>query len=182
MTVTLLFEDNRTGLCEKCTRLLRLSPCRWTPKDGGAERTVWLCARDWPEADQLPDSDLSGWLPVRPDGWTPFPQLAIGAEPVRLQAVRFKCPYCPKSWSKRGPAAEHISRCWLNPGIRGCKTCIHHQPAYTAPAASWCEPGRQCSCNDMDEHCSHEDGPETLAEPIAACPLWKSRIKEVAAR
>lgn len=177
MTVTLLLEANRSGLCEKCTRLLPLSPVGWKSDGDDAEHTAWLCARDWPKADQLPDTDLSDWLPVRPDGWTPFPVLDAAAEPVALQVVRFLCPFCRRGHGKKSAAVDHIGRCWWNPGIRGCKTCRFYQAAYTAPASSWCEPGRQCSCNDSEESCWHENGPE-LSEPIAGCPLWRDRDEE----
>ncbi|MEV8610200.1 hypothetical protein AB0383_20125 [Amycolatopsis sp. NPDC051373] len=45
--------------------------------------------------------------------------------PIELQVTRFKCPFCPKSYSKRTPAQAHIDRCWTNPGARSCKTCVH---------------------------------------------------------
>lgn len=48
-------------------------------------------------------------------------------EPVRLQVVRFKCPFCPRSYARKKPAVEHIARCWRNPGLRSCLSCTFHE-------------------------------------------------------
>lgn len=49
----------------------------------------------------------------------------VSSEPVRVQVVRWRCPFCNRSHSGRVRAREHIARCWLNPAARSCKTCAH---------------------------------------------------------
>jgi hypothetical protein len=47
-------------------------------------------------------------------------------EPVEIVVKRFQCPHCPRSYSARKAAREHVQRCWYNPAARGCKTCVHY--------------------------------------------------------
>lgn len=47
------------------------------------------------------------------------------SDPTAISVVRYRCPYCRKSWSSRSAAEAHIARCWYNPEVRGCKTCVH---------------------------------------------------------
>lgn len=93
-------------------------------------------------------------------------------EPIKTTVVRYKCPHCNRHHSKRKAAVEHIARCFLNPANRTCRTCKFHCQAYFSAPTDWCEPGRQCACNDMDEHCAVQDV-ETEAFPVVACPLWE---------
>jgi hypothetical protein len=94
------------------------------------------------------------------------------AVPVRIQVTRFACPFCSRSRAKQGATAEHILRCWKNPANRTCKTCVHYQAPQTG---SPCVPGRHCTCNDWDEACTADDGPEPDEFPVVACPLWEGR-------
>lgn len=48
---------------------------------------------------------------------------------LELRVIRYQCPYCNRSWSKRTPAETHIARCWRNPATRSCKTCVNFCPA-----------------------------------------------------
>ena len=48
---------------------------------------------------------------------------------IRLKVVRFQCPHCHRTHSKRAAADAHIARCWRNPQARACKTCAHFTPA-----------------------------------------------------
>lgn len=99
------------------------------------------------------------------------------AGPIRTTVVRWKCPYCNRHHSRKARAVSHIDRCWKSPANRTCRTCRFHAEAYTAPSSSWCFPGRQCDCNDMYEHCQHENGPELEPGqfPVVGCPLWELR-------
>jgi len=93
------------------------------------------------------------------------------AAPIRTTVVRYKCPHCRRHHARRADAVDHITRCWLDPANRTCRTCEHHAKAYTAPASAWCEPGHHCTCNDMDEHCTVDLEPERF--PVVLCPLWQ---------
>lgn len=47
------------------------------------------------------------------------------SEPIEIQVVRFVCPHCHRGHSKRAPCVGHIGRCFSNPEVRACKTCVH---------------------------------------------------------
>ncbi|MFF8589968.1 hypothetical protein ACF061_00770 [Streptomyces sp. NPDC015220] len=38
-----------------------------------------------------------------------------------------------------------------------------------------CIPGLDCGCDSWPEACCHQDGPETLNQPITNCPHWEAR-------
>lgn len=97
------------------------------------------------------------------------------AEPIATTVKRWKCPHCNRHFSRKPSAIAHVERCWLDPAKRTCRTCVHHVRAYTAPASDWCFPGRQCDCNDMDEHCDAPaaDPDAELVFPVIGCPLWE---------
>lgn len=64
-------------------------------------------------------------------------------------ALRWKCPFCRKSWSSKARANEHVKTCWLDPANQTCKTCTHHVPA----EAGGCTERGGCQCQDIEEHC-----------------------------
>ncbi|MDX5568444.1 hypothetical protein PYK79_41315 [Streptomyces sp. ID05-04B] len=81
---------------------------------------------------------------------------------IRLQVVRFQCPHCRRTHSKKAAAEAHIARCWSNPAARGCKTCVHFTPA--DPDGPYPEhPG-------WPEQC--EEGRKLLSGLHAGCPKW----------
>lgn len=98
------------------------------------------------------------------------------SDPIRTTVVRWKCPHCNRHHSRRPEAVAHVARCWLNPATRSCRTCKFHCQAYFSAPTDWCEPGRQCACNDMEEHCAAGVEPETF--PAVDCPLWELRVAE----
>ena len=87
--------------------------------------------------------------------------------PAPITVTRHQCPHCRRyTRAKRERVEEHMGRCWQNPAARGCKTCVHFEPA--DPDGPYPEhPG-------WPEGCRHEDGPE-LERPIVGCPLWELR-------
>jgi transcription elongation factor Elf1 len=93
------------------------------------------------------------------------------AEPIPTMVKRYKCPHCNLHLSVKKKAVEHVARCWLDPAKRACRTCKFHRRAYYSAPTDWCEPGRRCGCNDMDEHCAA--GAEPEAFPVVDCPLWE---------
>lgn len=46
-------------------------------------------------------------------------------EPAKRLVVRWGCGYCRRSYSSRTRTVEHMGRCWYNPAVRSCKTCVH---------------------------------------------------------
>lgn len=64
-------------------------------------------------------------------------------EPIKFTQVRHRCPHCRRSWSAKRAAVEHITRCWLNPANRSCKTCDNYEPPN----------GGCCPGCDTDERC-----------------------------
>lgn len=76
----------------------------------------------------------------------------------RIDAIRWRCPFCHKSWSKQRTAYEHIKRCWLNPAIRSCSTCKHN-----LGFGPWseCDLGIVKPVDDRD-----------VPKPAVDCPSW----------
>ncbi|MFG3046325.1 hypothetical protein ACGFZR_15515 [Streptomyces sp. NPDC048241] len=94
---------------------------------------------------------------------------------IRLQVVRFQCPHCRLTRAKKTATEAHIDRCWQNPDVRACKTCVHYQPE-VRDYGHQCHPGYHCGCNDWDESCTHPEGPdEDYKFPVLHCPLWESQ-------
>ena len=93
-------------------------------------------------------------------------------EPVAIKVTRYICPFCSRGRSKRTATAEHIERCWKNPAVKSCLTCVHLD---RGDAGEPCFPGRQCSCNDAYTDCGEGidlgNGDPTLF-PQTGCPMW----------
>lgn len=85
---------------------------------------------------------------------------AATAQPIPVPTIRHQCPHCRKTWAKRGAAAAHIARCWHNPDVKACKTCIHYIPPQEGPYPE--HPG-------FDEDCA-----QGFPQPgiTSDCPLW----------
>jgi hypothetical protein len=91
-------------------------------------------------------------------------------EPVELRVVRYRCPYCTRSRSKKAATVEHIARCWHNPETRACKTCVNYEPA--DPDGPYPEhPGWPATCGVERD---------ITTGIVSACPLWQPRSKHVA--
>ncbi len=92
------------------------------------------------------------------------------AEPLPVTVTRYQCPFCRKTRARKHAAREHISRCWLNPATRSCKTCLFFTDE---PDGDYCT-GQPCGCNQGFRQC--DAGVPGVAEGkiITGCPLWKS--------
>lgn len=53
--------------------------------------------------------------------------------PIALTVTRYRCPFCTRSRAKRVATEQHIARCWHNPEVRACKTCVHYEPPQEGP-------------------------------------------------
>lgn len=94
--------------------------------------------------------------------------------PIPVVVTRHQCPHC-RRYTRADPSRVewHMGRCLKNPSARNCGTCEHHQEQSRGPN---CEPGRDCSCSDWDEACTHPDGPEDdYRFPVNDCPLWEAK-------
>ena len=91
------------------------------------------------------------------------------AEPIVVKVTRYRCPFCSRSWSQRKRAADHVARCWRNPAVRACKTCVYFQPYHWEGEPVPGIPGA-VGCTEYPEACGrHEDLREGLR---SGCPLW----------
>ncbi|BBB01048.1 hypothetical protein RVR_8282 [Actinacidiphila reveromycinica] len=86
------------------------------------------------------------------------------ALPVILQVVRYRCPFCTRSRAKKTVTEQHIARCWHNPEVRSCKTCVHYEPAEEGPYPE--HPGWPESCGA--EH-------DITAGIATGCPQWEAK-------
>lgn len=82
-----------------------------------------------------------------------------------ITVTRYRCPHCGASRSKQAAAQAHADRCWKNPAVRGCKTCVFY------------ESGDQLTSGPvgddyMPETCTRGllDG---ATELVTGCPGWK---------
>ena len=113
--------------------------------------------------------------------------------PIALVVTRWRCPFCPRSLSSKPRMVEHISKCWRNPAVRGCKTCKHFDPYNMLADTEGCSLGvdltgqKACErCNGMGyvgalgQVCPECDNSPEAAErkpgPIVNCDLWELGI------
>ncbi|MEU5477500.1 hypothetical protein [Streptomyces mirabilis] len=83
--------------------------------------------------------------------------------PIPVVVTRHQCPFCRITRAKRAAMVAHIGRCWHNPAARGCKTCVHYEPA--DPDGPYPEhPG-------WDEGCAQER--DLAAGLQTGCPQWQ---------
>lgn len=97
------------------------------------------------------------------------------SEPLKVTVVRFRCPFCPYSASRKAAVAEDLTRCWRNPAVRSCKTCehfVHGQPGnYDSPAYDeYCAEGR-----DLHPFIDILGVAEPNRSLPLNCPKWQER-------
>jgi hypothetical protein len=88
--------------------------------------------------------------------------------PMPIVVSRHQCPFCRRfTRADARQVTDHMTRCWLNPALRCCKTCTHHQDEVRTPSG----------VDDWDEACTHPDGPEweDYRFPVLHCPLWQPK-------
>ena len=117
--------------------------------------------------------------------------------PIPVRVLRHKCPFCTRTHSRPGRAREHISRCWYNPGTRGCMTCKHFTPRgwndddscakdvdlEGRPACPACggyglagnSAGASVDCGPHFTPDHIGDGHEVKPGPITGCDLWEGQ-------
>lgn len=105
----------------------------------------------------------------------------MSADLIVFTTTRYRCPHCRRSYSHRATAAKHEQRCFRNPAIRSCKTCLH----WTPPGP---EQADECSrdvdlsvsrCPSCGEEVDRGDGScpaYHTGQPVQGlrvqCPLW----------
>lgn len=90
-------------------------------------------------------------------------------EPVTVR--RYRCPHCGHSRAKETAARAHIARCWQNPAVRACKSCVHFEP-YVPARGCWGDP--QCNCPEVEEGCAVGASPAGVSFPVVDCPSWEA--------
>ena len=92
------------------------------------------------------------------------------SDPLAVTVIRHQCPHCRRTWAKREAATAHIARCWKNPAVRACKTCVHYDLGGDAcgcePGCNWGASGPQAPSCDLGLPL----GPNY--QPATDCPLW----------
>jgi hypothetical protein len=95
------------------------------------------------------------------DEWAAL--LARGGMDTPLAVTRHQCPYCRRfTRASLATVEDHMTRCWKNPGLKCCVTCVHHLDGKHP---------------EDDEACMADGGPEPedYLFPVLHCPLWKLR-------
>jgi hypothetical protein len=88
--------------------------------------------------------------------------------PMPIVVSRHQCPFCRRfTRADAAQVRDHMTRCWQNPVLRCCKTCVHHQNASGTPG----DP------DEWVESCTNPDGPEweDYRFPVLHCPLWQHK-------
>jgi hypothetical protein len=85
--------------------------------------------------------------------------------PMPVVVSRHQCPFCRRfTRADLRQVQDHMTRCWINPALKTCKTCIHHQDASGTPG----DP------DEWLESCTNPAGPEEDYQfPVLHCPLWE---------
>ncbi|MFF8482393.1 hypothetical protein [Streptomyces antibioticus] len=83
---------------------------------------------------------------------------------IRLKVVRYQCPHCSRTHSKKAAAEQHIARCWQNPAARACKTCVHFSPESEGPYPQHPPIPEECWA-----------GRKLLSGLHTDCPKWESK-------
>lgn len=103
----------------------------------------------------------------------------VTAEPVKVQVTRWRCPCCGRSHSGRARAREHMGRCWLNPAVRSCKTCVNFDPGSNGCGTYDCNCASGESClRGLTVHLPNETRPNSFLFPVD-CPLWTGEVEDV---
>ncbi|WP_330328223.1 hypothetical protein [Streptomyces pseudovenezuelae] len=85
--------------------------------------------------------------------------------PMPRVVNRHQCPFCRRfTRADLRQVQNHMTRCWINPALRTCKTCTHHQDASGTPG----------SPDEWLEACTNPAGPEEDYQfPVLHCPIWE---------
>lgn len=95
------------------------------------------------------------------------------AEPVRVQVTRWRCPHCSRSHSDRTRARAHMARCWLNPAVKSCKTCVNFDSGSNGCGTYDCNCASGESCyRGLPVQVPNETRPNSFLFPVN-CPLWE---------
>jgi hypothetical protein len=90
--------------------------------------------------------------------------------PMPVVVSRHQCPFCRRyTRANLAQVRDHMTRCWINPALKTCKTCTHHQDASGTPG----------SPEEWLESCTRPDGPEyeDYQFPVLHCPLWETKTQ-----
>lgn len=93
-----------------------------------------------------------------PAGVSAAARAVIDGLPIKCTTVRFRCPWCRRfSRSRQAAVADHMTRCWLNPTVRACKTCTHFcqqdaEPDVGLDALEWCD-AQDTQLDGIRDHC-----------------------------
>lgn len=87
----------------------------------------------------------------------------VTPEPVMVR--RFRCPHCGHSRAKETAAKAHMARCWQNPAVRACKSCVHFMPESEGPYAEH---------PPIPEECAVGAWPAGVEFPVVDCPSWEA--------
>jgi hypothetical protein len=88
--------------------------------------------------------------------------------PMPVVVSRHQCPFCRRyTRADLALVRDHMTRCWINPALKTCKTCVHHQDASGTPG----EP------DEWLESCTNPAGPEyeDYQFPVLHCPIWETK-------
>lgn len=93
----------------------------------------------------------------------------VAAEPIPFTTTRWRCPFCRRTASSKSRMNLHISRCWHNPAVHGCKTCKH----FEAWHGDW---GDECDAGvSLAGHGDQFDDDYVRPGPIVGCDKWELR-------
>jgi hypothetical protein len=75
------------------------------------------------------------------------------------QVIKYQCNFCIRSWVSKKRAETHEAKCFRNPAVKSCFTCI-----YAIDGTSDSEPW----CGILEKEIY------VRGKPVYGCPRWRS--------
>lgn len=96
-------------------------------------------------------------------------------QPRKVTVTRYRCPFCRRQNSAKKKIVEHIARCWHNPAVKSCRTCLHFEKSCTETEVYG---GEVRVCYQQDDLCTLGQTLPDNGFPAVNCPLWRDRDLE----
>lgn len=113
--------------------------------------------------------------------------------PIQYTQLRFRCPFCRRTYARGKAAIAHAERCFNNPDRKTCRTCRHAAgpDGMTLAASGGFAASRECAVDAGLDHCCPTCGAEVLpapgyctngctAQPVSGlrvlCPSWTAAL------
>lgn len=110
-----------------------------------------------------------GWFDADPGVTEVEISASTPPAPLAVMVRRYECPHCGWRRADKTLVARHIARCWHDPAMRTCRSCVFFERGHAEETDyGWREVPDACALGE----------PVEPRHPVIACPLWKNRDEE----